>query len=1011
MEGSLTDNLTTRSLLKGILATEPVRTAVKNPSKRGNPQASTSYAHQAEIPSSPSMNLRSKMKERLRRSLQRSGAESPVLKRKVDTNSRAKVKSPRKGSLPLMEELDDITPRTLLKKIIQNEDEVSLVVSQRSKAPAAEDDRNLENSPTAQLSGVGNVNLSLPELEDSEYVTIMRKTGKKRKLRVSEFEREVDKRLPVNNDNDNVSLDSFASSSSRVSSYTLSRPLETKLDLSAVPESTFRKVLLRRPNKVCLVSVDDFEQGVDNKYQLLKGSQECFTQPDEEDRSEASSNNLALMDTELYTHSLRKDANTPKSEKRKQSGTSKLFLSAQDEIKEANGQRLERGTRKLKANDHPTEENVIVDFRGDHGKVIENRDGGEDSEEDGEDNAVRVSDEVMDDSSEDEADDGRDAGEDGADVVHGSGEVADDSSEDEANDGHASGDDEVDDGHASGEDRADVVYGSGRVADDSSEDEVDDGRDAGEDGADVVHGSGEVADDSSEDEANDGHASGDDEVDDGHASGEDRADVVYGSGRVADDRSEDEVDDGRDAGEDGADVVHGSGEVADDSSEDEANDGHASGDDEVDDGHASGEDRADVVYGSGGVADDSSEDEVDDGHASGEDRADVYGSGGVADGHASGEDRADVVYGSGGVADDSSEDEVDDGHASGEDRADVYGSGGVADGHASGEDRADVVYGSGGVADDSSEDEVDDGHASGEDRADVVYGSGEDEDNSDEDKADDGNAGEVEDDSDEADDVHVEAKVADDLTDDESNMQPNKSSVTHHNRKSAGLADYSHPEQRARLRSRLSDGNMKTAESIHLQSVSVSRLEDSSALLETTGDESLDLAMAREFKKVENNQLILEELPEPPSYLKSVCFARTDKPAPVCKKIQRKKSTKPKKSGSGLKSSQVKQIFNHHAQGRVSKEAFTDVEKCIDVYMNQLASDLSAYTSHAKRTRISRADVELLMKRQRLVTDTTSLNVLIEKHLPLDCRRLLIPCAMSGNQVLPKISASSRKKL
>lgn len=39
--------------------------------------------------------------------------------------------------------------------------------------------------------------------------------------------------------------------------------------------------------------------------------------------------------------------------------------------------------------------------------------------------------------------------------------------------------------------------------------------------------------------------------------------------------------------------------------------------------------------------------------------------------------------------------------------------------------------------------------------------------------------------------------------------------------------------------------------------------------------------------------------------------------------------------------------------------------------------------------------------RQGLVTDRVSLNVLVEQHLPLEYRQLLIPCAFSGNTVFP----------
>ena len=39
--------------------------------------------------------------------------------------------------------------------------------------------------------------------------------------------------------------------------------------------------------------------------------------------------------------------------------------------------------------------------------------------------------------------------------------------------------------------------------------------------------------------------------------------------------------------------------------------------------------------------------------------------------------------------------------------------------------------------------------------------------------------------------------------------------------------------------------------------------------------------------------------------------------------------------------------------------------------------------------------------RQGLVTDQVSLHVLVERHLPLEYRQQLIPCAFSGNTVFP----------
>ncbi|KAG9475167.1 hypothetical protein GDO78_003562 [Eleutherodactylus coqui] len=95
-----------------------------------------------------------------------------------------------------MKALDDMTPRNLLRKIIQHEDEESMIVSQRTKAAA--DDQNQENPSTGQTSSLSSVNLSLPELQETEHIRVFGNIKDKRKRRVSEFEREVDKGLSVN---------------------------------------------------------------------------------------------------------------------------------------------------------------------------------------------------------------------------------------------------------------------------------------------------------------------------------------------------------------------------------------------------------------------------------------------------------------------------------------------------------------------------------------------------------------------------------------------------------------------------------------------------------------------------------------------------------------------------------------------------------------------------------------------------------------------------------------------
>uniref|UniRef100_A0A3Q4H1U6 CENP-T/Histone H4 histone fold domain-containing protein n=1 Tax=Neolamprologus brichardi TaxID=32507 RepID=A0A3Q4H1U6_NEOBR len=63
--------------------------------------------------------------------------------------------------------------------------------------------------------------------------------------------------------------------------------------------------------------------------------------------------------------------------------------------------------------------------------------------------------------------------------------------------------------------------------------------------------------------------------------------------------------------------------------------------------------------------------------------------------------------------------------------------------------------------------------------------------------------------------------------------------------------------------------------------------------------------------------------------------------------------------------------------------------------------DLETYAAHAKRKTIEVEDVELLLKRQGYVNDKVPVEVLIEKYLRMDQRRLLIPIATSGNVVIP----------
>ncbi|NWI27794.1 CENPT protein, partial [Sula dactylatra] len=120
------------------------------------------------------------------------------------------------------------------------------------------------------------------------------------------------------------------------------------------------------------------------------------------------------------------------------------------------------------------------------------------------------------------------------------------------------------------------------------------------------------------------------------------------------------------------------------------------------------------------------------------------------------------------------------------------------------------------------------------------------------------------------------------------------------------------------------------------------------------------------------------------------------KPVPKSSGASQRKKREPE-----VASSLIKKIFSHYVKMPVARDAFKIVEKCSEKYFKQLSNDLEAYSKHAGRQTVEIADLEVLMRRQGLVTDKMPLHVLIERYLPLEYRKLLIPIAVSGNKVIP----------
>ncbi|XP_071319378.1 centromere protein T [Trachinotus anak] len=141
-----------------------------------------------------------------------------------------------------------------------------------------------------------------------------------------------------------------------------------------------------------------------------------------------------------------------------------------------------------------------------------------------------------------------------------------------------------------------------------------------------------------------------------------------------------------------------------------------------------------------------------------------------------------------------------------------------------------------------------------------------------------------------------------------------------------------------------------------------------------------------------------------PSVLKNIQASTSEASPPAKpKQVQRKRGQRrPAKREAGLPKSYLMGVFKHFAKTKVSADVYPVLKEIMDKFFDRLADDLETYAVHAKRKTIDVEDAELLLKRQGYVNDKVPVEVLIEKYLRMEQRKLLIPIATSGNVVIPK---------
>ncbi|XP_068161893.1 centromere protein T [Antennarius striatus] len=134
----------------------------------------------------------------------------------------------------------------------------------------------------------------------------------------------------------------------------------------------------------------------------------------------------------------------------------------------------------------------------------------------------------------------------------------------------------------------------------------------------------------------------------------------------------------------------------------------------------------------------------------------------------------------------------------------------------------------------------------------------------------------------------------------------------------------------------------------------------------------------------------------------SLVAHRAGEGLPASKPKQTRRRSRSTAKNDGLPKNYLMNVFKHFAKTKVSADVYPVLKEIMDKYFERLAEDLETYALHAKRKTIEVEDVELLLRRQGHVNDKVPVEVLIEKYLRMDQRKLLIPIATSGNVVVPK---------
>jgi len=88
---------------------------------------------------------------------------------------------------------------------------------------------------------------------------------------------------------------------------------------------------------------------------------------------------------------------------------------------------------------------------------------------------------------------------------------------------------------------------------------------------------------------------------------------------------------------------------------------------------------------------------------------------------------------------------------------------------------------------------------------------------------------------------------------------------------------------------------------------------------------------------------------------------------------------------------------------KFSKNAFDDL-KALEKFVQQISKDLEEFRNHAGRRTVDIKDVELLMKRQRIVSKKKSLADVCRQYIPFEVYRDILPCVKPHIEIEKSVS-------